>query len=215
MTAEDGADRVAERRIHNGVRPSIPERDLEPVEDDELATPMFSCEQCGGHEFIFSRTWDSQQVLQRRLPCACGQADFAIEQKVLVTTQHVRIGRLGADHRVAWKEGEEEFDGACTDEETDREVEEEEIGCERCARATDGEFEIVEEVDTQDVDEHCELHCASCDHEIEFGYSHAEGGRVWPVESVDFIPWRTFPVERFREAWAQRGWLKPARPNRA
>ena len=57
-----------------------------------------------------------------------------------------------------------------------------------------------------------EIRCADCDHEIEFGWSHPDrGGRLWPCESLDFNPWKSWPEPRFREAWLKRGWIPQRR----
>ena len=53
------------------------------------------------------------------------------------------------------------------------------------------------------------VNCASCDREIEFGWSQPNrGGRIYPVECSDFIPEKVWPDPKYVDAWKQRGWLR-------
>jgi hypothetical protein len=54
------------------------------------------------------------------------------------------------------------------------------------------------------------IHCAECDREIEFGWSHPDrGGRIWPAECADFNPWKCWPEPRYTEPWLAKGWIRP------
>jgi hypothetical protein len=53
------------------------------------------------------------------------------------------------------------------------------------------------------------VNCASCDREIEFGWSQPNrGGRIFPVECSDFIPGEIWPEPRYLSSWHQKGWLR-------
>jgi hypothetical protein len=59
-------------------------------------------------------------------------------------------------------------------------------------------------------DEEFFVRCHRCDREVEFGWSHPDrGGRIWPVECVDFNPWLSWPESRYVESWHTKGWLRP------
>lgn len=52
------------------------------------------------------------------------------------------------------------------------------------------------------------VNCASCDREIEFGWSQSNrGGCIFPVECSDFIPGKYWPEPRYLDSWRQKGWL--------
>ena len=52
------------------------------------------------------------------------------------------------------------------------------------------------------------VNCASCDREIEFGWSEPDrGGRIFPVECSDFIPEQCWPEPRYWDSWQQKHWL--------
>jgi hypothetical protein len=52
------------------------------------------------------------------------------------------------------------------------------------------------------------VNCASCDREIEFGWSQANrGGGIFPVECSDFNPEGIWPEPRYLDSWHQKGWL--------
>ena len=53
------------------------------------------------------------------------------------------------------------------------------------------------------------VNCASCDREIEFGWSQPNrGGRIFPVECSDFILGEIWPEPRYLDSWHQKGWLR-------
>lgn len=52
------------------------------------------------------------------------------------------------------------------------------------------------------------VRCASCDREIEFGWSQSNrGGRIYPVECSDFVPGKIWPEPRYLDSWHKKGWL--------
>lgn len=200
LSAKVAADRVAERR---GVRqqpanPEIP----------------YVCENCLSRQFVFYRTRDEQRTLRQSLDCRCGEHEFAASRECVETRTVTEGGRLGEDHRAAWGTGWDEEEIETVVESEDREEAASEVECPQClkdAESGDWETELTDGWEVAGTWESCELRCAACGHEIEFGYSHAEGGRIWPCESTDFNPWKCFPEDRFLEDWKRRGWLRPRR----
>lgn len=70
------------------------------------------------------------------------------------------------------------------------------------------EYEVYEPEDNPGNDEFY-VNCASCDREIEFGWSQPNrGGRIFPVECSDFVPDGIWPEPRYLDSWQQKGWLK-------
>ena len=70
------------------------------------------------------------------------------------------------------------------------------------------EYEIFEPEDNPGNDKFY-VNCASCDREIEFGWSQPNrGGGIYPVECSDFVPGEIWPEPRYLEFWHQKGWLK-------
>ena len=89
-----------------------------------------------------------------------------------------------------------------------------EINCQECFEANGGDEHawVTEEEEPEVEDVEFTVCCAKCGHEIEFGWSQADrGGRIWPVEAADFNPRVNWPEPRYAEAWARRGWLRPAK----
>ncbi len=132
----------------------------------------------------------------------CGSHELSVEHFYTVNQgrcriEYVEIGLLEIDremdHHVEW-DNPEEVDRDCDEPDYDDpdDEEEEEAG---------GEI---------DDDSH-EFYVRfwGCRREIEFGWSHPEGGRIWPSECSDFNPWKCFPEPRYRESWAKKGWLRP------
>jgi hypothetical protein len=70
------------------------------------------------------------------------------------------------------------------------------------------EYEIIKQESDSDSDEYY-VNCASCDREIEFGWSEIDrGGGIFPVECSDFIPDKYLPEPRYVKSWQQKGWLQ-------
>ena len=52
------------------------------------------------------------------------------------------------------------------------------------------------------------VNCATCDREIEFGWSQPNGGgRIFPVECSSFAPGKVSPDPRYWDSWQQKRWL--------
>jgi hypothetical protein len=134
----------------------------------------------------------------------CGSHDLYVEYYYTVWqghywTTYVKKGSLNLEstdeHRAeAWDEPEE-IDSGEEDNNGNEENEE------------NGENE---EAEVDEDSEEFYVKCNGCNREIEFGWSHPDrGGRIWPSECTDFNPWRCWPEPRYREQWANKGWLKP------
>ena len=53
------------------------------------------------------------------------------------------------------------------------------------------------------------VNCASCDREIEFGWSQSNRrGGIFPVECSDFVPGKFWPEPRYLDSWQKKGWLQ-------
>lgn len=204
MSATEGADRVAARGVAHRSGKS------DDYEDTD-ASP-YTCESCGGHDFLVVTEWDSHTLIRMVLPCVCGEYDIAAEREVLIRTSHKRVARLDSGHR-----SEEDEEAEFEDEQVDEDTDQEEVDCQVTCLACEEAAELTawetkdEEEEVEDLEAIVEVRCSNCEHEVEFGYSHLGGGRIWPVESADFNPWKTFPAARFVEHWRRRGWLRPKR----
>jgi hypothetical protein len=213
LTAEEAADRIAARHGNALRHPSLPvgEEAFEPSGDDADATPAYTCENCMNHELMVVHTYDERRTIREELPCSCGATDIAAVRESDELRTQTRAGRLDAGHRVDWRcEDYEEYNEV---EQSGREEMESDINCTKCFRnaaSEDWESEVLEDWETDEESEIVEVRCATCDHEIEFGWSHPDrGGRIWPCESSDFNPWKCWPEPRFIKAWERRGWLRP------
>ncbi len=72
------------------------------------------------------------------------------------------------------------------------------------------EYEIFEQEDNPGNDMFY-VNCASCDREIEFGWSQPNrSGLIFPVEWSDFNPVGIWPEPRYLDSWKQKGWLRAA-----
>lgn len=70
------------------------------------------------------------------------------------------------------------------------------------------EYEIFEAEDNPGNDKFY-VNCASCDREIEFGWSHPNRvGGIFPVECSDFVPGEYWPEPRYLDSWQKKGWLR-------
>lgn len=193
LSAREAADRIAER--FQGFR---------MASDDE---GEYRCEQCGHGEFNVTHVAEVTITSESYLPCdeSC-ETEVAATKEITVDGQVTSMGCLDEEHRVEWHD--KDFEGS------DSPDVEYEVECQECLDAAD-EYQWVsgESEETNDSDgDHWEVTCASCDHETEFGWSHAErAGRIWPVESSDFNPWLGWPEPRFHGDWKRRGWLQPMR----
>jgi len=194
LTAAEGADLVAAMR-------------LEGKTAQERQRYLYNCASCGSHNFSVVYQFDDEKTITETLPCTCDNSlDCAAIREILVTRSHTRTGTLTGEHRVTW--GESDF-------ETNREEVDLTVECRDCFNGEDN-TQWVEDNEGKNIEEledsqYWEVHCESCGHEIEFGWSHPDrGGRIWPCESADFNPWKTVPEPRFVEVWKKRGWLRPS-----
>jgi hypothetical protein len=197
ITASEGAARVAARFKRE-------RRNFDAYRD----TTRYSCENCGSDGFYVERQYDVQETYETVLPCSCdGEHEYAARAVDVCTKTMSEWGPLEEDHRFAVEDSE------VVDSQNQRV--EEETSCERCsADADEADWDVDEQPETEEVDSSDEFYvrCERCDHEIEFGWSHPDrGGRIWPCESNDHNPWKSWPEPRYRDAWAARGWLRPTR----
>lgn len=199
LTAAEAADRIAARHQRLRRRGGVDGR----TDEDS----PYQCESCGCSDFIVEWTYSIAQEFEETLDCTCSERDCELAASITtrVTTAATGRGRLDDEHRVE-REDDDEFD------ELEREVVDREVNCDECV---EGASEEQWESETQEPDEGEPdnwVRCRRCNHEIEFGWSHPDfGGRIWPCESADFNPWKSWPDPRYRDAWEARGWLRPAR----
>jgi hypothetical protein len=220
ISAEEGANRVAQRRRELKRHHALKDHDEEPepADDDDASddenepTRSYTCENCGAYVFLVHRTSTTERTLQESLECACGATDVAAVREICQRQTVTEVGRLGPDHQVRYED--EEY-GDETIEEDEWEELESDVSCDKCleqASRLNWQWKSEELEGWQEDAEslYFELRCAECDHEIEFGWSHPDrGGRIWPCESADFNPWMCFPEQRFLENWTWRGWVRP------
>jgi len=145
----------------------------------------FTCKICGGHQLTVTRIWN---ILAG--PDSEGWQEW---------------GALEADHtwRFEFKEkiekDKEEGDGDRWD-----------FGeyTKDSSSSRPEEYEIFEMHNNPGNDKFY-VNCASCDREIEFGWSQPDrGGGIFPVECSDFNPEGLWPEPRYLDSWQKKGWLK-------
>jgi hypothetical protein len=167
--------------------------------------PVYTCAGCGARDFTVVHEYTLVTTCTITAACACGAADVAAEREVQDETYVRRWGSLDAEHHAQFDEREEEPGDTL---EGDFEV-----FCPACfVEATEDDFDVeANEPGVEEGSDEFRVECAGCGRQIEFGWSHPDrGGRIWPVESSDFTPWKAWPEPRYREAWRHRGWLKPS-----
>ncbi len=146
----------------------------------------FTCKTCGGHSLTVNHIWN----------ILAGPDSESWQE----------WGPLEANHlwRYDFKEKiEKEGD-------PDDEVERGDFGefAEDDSDSEPEEYEIFEQEGDPESDEFY-VNCASCDREIEFGWSQPDrGGPIFPVECSDFIPGKFWPEPRYLDSWQQKGWLQ-------
>ena len=143
----------------------------------------FTCKTCGGHKLTVSHVWT----------ILAGPESESWQE----------WGPLEANHfwRFEFKEKVEEDE--------DDEVERGDFGefAEDDSASKPEEYEKFEQESDPESDEFY-VNCASCDREIEFGWSEPNrGGRIFPVECSDFIPGEIWPEPRYLNSWQQKHWL--------
>jgi hypothetical protein len=114
-------------------------------------------------------------------------------------------GLLEADH--TWKF---EFKGKVEKDNNNDEVERDDYGeyTKDASSSKPEEYEIFESEDNPGNDKFF-VNCASCDREIEFGWSQSNrGGGIFPAECSDFIPGKFLSEPRYLDSWQKKGWLQ-------
>lgn len=189
LSAAAAAVRVAARHRR---RPRLHEGD----------DPGYHCENCGSEEFIVEEVVTDVVVVDLSWPCEHDHGSAAIRRIAEFTTLR-RSASLDEDHRCEPNDDDDEM--------IDYEEEERlfDVACSSCLEIADADDVERGEVERDTVERETWVCCAECGHEIEFGWSHPDGGRIWPCEAADFNPWKSWPEARYVEAWAERGWLRP------
>lgn len=168
---------------------------------------FFACKECGADELLVVREYSETTHAVWTLPCHCGegQGGLAAKRTQSVTRFHKEGGPLDESHQ--WKTVAD-FSESDVEEHEESDPEEE-VYCPSCCGDADPEDWDTEEK-TEEEDSECYVRCAGCGREIEFGWSHqGRGGRIWPVETSDFNPWKSWPEARYVEHWRVEGWLHP------
>jgi hypothetical protein len=146
----------------------------------------FTCKTCGGHSLTVSRTWTilagpDSESWQEWGPLEANHL-WHFEFKEKIEKEKDRY-----DEVERWDFGEYAKDDSSSKPE---------------------EYEIFEQESDPESDEFY-VNCASCDREIEFGWSQPNrGGRIFPVECSDFIPGEIWPEPRYLDSWQQKHWLR-------
>jgi hypothetical protein len=144
----------------------------------------FICKTCGSHKLTVTRVWS-----------------------ILAGPDSERWqewGPLEADHLWHYEYKEK------IEQNEDDEVERGDFGeyAEDDSVSEPEEYEIFEPENNPESDEFY-VNCASCDREIEFGWSQPNrGGRIFPTECSDFIPEECWPEPRYFDSWQQKHWLR-------
>ena len=144
----------------------------------------FTCKECGGHKLTVTRVWS----------ILAGPDSESWQE----------WGPLEANHlwRFEFKKKVEK--------EKDAEVEEWDFAeyAKDDSSSQPEEYEIYEPENNPGNDE-VYVYCASCNREIEFGWSQPDrGGRIFPAECSDFIPGQVWPEPRYLDSWQRKGWLR-------
>ena len=182
------------------------------ADEKALAEEPYECPKCGFHEFLVEHEFDMERNRELTLPCSCDEEHEVAGRWVFREwVTNCQTGRLKHDHHVEWEDKElieEDFEEIETD-----------VSCGPCVELLSSdecqfEHDAEEWVDCDD-SHRWTVRCGSCGHEIQFGWSHPDrGGRIWPVASSDWNPWKCWPEPRFKAEWAERGWLRPVSPKK-
>jgi hypothetical protein len=154
----------------------------------------FTCKTCGGHQLTVSHVWT-----------ILAGPD---------TESWQEWGPLEANHfwHFEFKEKIEKEEGNNNNDDDDDDDEVEQWDYAEYAKddstSRPEEYEIFEPENNPGNDTFY-VNCASCDREIEFGWSEPNcGGRIYPVECSDFIPGEIWPEPRYLDSWQQKHWLR-------
>jgi hypothetical protein len=172
---------------------------------------LFTCKECGAHDLVVVREYCVIDRFEDVVPCTCGSEmdGVAAVIKSYVKLEYCERGLLDDGHRVSYGDPE-------LIEEVEREELDRQIGCWKCFESAEEDTWETHDEDSEFDEESSETYvrCRGCDREIEFGYSHPEGGRIWPADCADFNPWKCFPEARYLEGWRKKGWLRPRKQQR-
>jgi len=144
----------------------------------------FTCKTCGGHKLTVTRVW---KIL--------AGPDSEIWQE---------WGPLEADHYWHYEFKER------VEKNPDDKIENWDFGeyTKDNSSSKPKEYEIHEHESDPEGDKFY-VNCASCDRDIEFGWSQPDrGGGIFPVECSDFIPGEIWPEPRYLDSWHQKHWLQ-------
>lgn len=209
LTAREGADRVADRfkrKSKKGVSANA-----------EVKFPN-TCENCGGHDFSYTRSGYHRSTCEKYLPCVCGGSESGIAAIISLTEFHSSSfgGHITDNLTDPMDEGWESSD--CEGKNESKE----QIFCKVCFFNDDDTPPGKDNwkpsvrfspdgVEVEPLTEHIKVFCDKCGHEIEFGWSLPnQKGCICPVESKAFHPFECWPEPRFEADWRRRGWLRPS-----
>jgi len=202
LSAEEGADRVAAR--HNQAVQDNTYKHFDENKDKVI----FKCEECGHDIFHVVDFYMIKQRVREYIRCRCGDSGDGIA----ATKTYIRETPMGIksiltdEHRLGEKVDEKKHA-------ISRVLEQElEVSCDGCyVSALRWITEETTPDDTEELHEDTYVLCSQCGHNIEFGRSHEDGGRIWSCECNDFNPKKCFPDERYKENWRNRGWIRGSR----
>ncbi len=148
----------------------------------------FTCKTCGGHNLTVSRVWNILAGLE---------SESWQEWGPLEANHHWRF-KFKEKIEENKKEKDERWNfSAYTKDNSSSKPE---------------DYEIFEPRDNPGNDKFY-VNCASCDREIEFGWSQPNrGGGIFPVECADFVPGKIWPEPRYLDFWHQNHWLEADQP---
>jgi len=168
---------------------------------------IFTCKQCNSHDVLVAGLYRIAEEYKKVLPCVCGQAKDgrAAVQSMCVEKTYEDHGYLDNEHNWDFKNKNKIIER--------NEIEQDiQLNCGKCylIYELDNRKWKIERQRKELIEKSVEfsVYCGGCGREMEFGWSESERtGRIWPVECIDFDPQRVWPEPRFRENWAQKGWL--------
>jgi hypothetical protein len=181
------------------------------INEDELEENevlFFKCKDCGSRALDAVNIIEVTQIIEKVLPCQCGEEENAAYIRNRIVKQVQKSGYLARDRHVFFDETE-------TLDELDREIEDEQVICGNCYEKYKDEQGLWHDADTFE-DEDIEgsdltINCNGCGREIEFGCSHAnKQGRVFlGDEDSDFNPCLTFQTPNIMKYGEKGGGSDP------
>jgi len=175
------------------------------LHSEEQSHVMYKCIDCTSTELDVKHYYVLVTSILETQDCTCGATTdgLSAERHMEISASVEERGPLDEDHHWFYEESDEV-------EDLDQEQISEEIHCKNCFNAINTDsWDRKEDGSRQESDEYFVL-CSNCDREIEFGWSHPDrAGRIWPCESEDFNPYKSWPEPKYRENWRKKGWLNP------